>query len=407
MRLFRGESGPLYAPDGPISRAHTVIQGDRSGYRKHVEDHTKIPGYYVTATVEDEKAGELVRGHSLGKELKHYYPEHPDEYDPDDAPYHPKFEVSYQSSRTDETVRWDDLDEVRRELEETILNCLEWSGLATTAASDIFVPFDPYWSLEDTHESRRIVPDPLPEIEDEQEAKVMRLWGDMTESGRDVTELLLSDGGKISPQEAAEKTGRSYRTVRRVIDRLEGIIDHHYGEMEIVSKHVQQELLKRTRAAGEAFERAVGSAVMELADAADSRVRTMWGRVRREYTITVRENVEHCRQVLKVGYKPEDYDEAMTMIRRIRLAMQDAGKSLFGVEVDVTYQHGGTDTFRHLNRRSSVHTSPQELDPEDRDKLKQWFGDDDSQPDEDDEDEDIPIHRRLKDQRKPTVWTPD
>jgi len=349
VRLFRGESGPLYAPDGPIARAHTLIQGDRTGYRKHVENHTKIEGYYVTATVEDEKAGELVRGHSLGKELKHYYPNHPDNYDPDDAPYHPKFEVSYQTKRTEETVRWENLEDVRRELEETILNCLEWCGLAATAESDIFVPFDPYWRLDSTHESRKLVKCPLPKIENDQEHRVMQLWGEMTDADRDVTELLLTDGGKVSPREAAEQTGNTYRTVRKVIDRMEGLIRHTYGEMELESKKIQQELLKRVRAAGNRFEQSVESATMDLADAADERLPGAWVRLRREYAISEVDR-DDCRKLLKIGYQPSDELEAREIIRKIKTTYrQHVEENTYGVHVVVTLADGTRKRWRDLS----------------------------------------------------------
>jgi hypothetical protein len=348
VRLFRNESGALFAPDGPIARAHTLIQGDRSGYRKHVEDNRKIAGYMVKAEVEDEKAGELVRGHELGKELKHYYPNEPQQYDPDDAPYHPKFEVAYQTSITEKTVRWSDLEDARRELEETVLNCLEWCGLATTAESDIFVPFDPFWSVRNTHESRKMVQCPLPEIESEQEHRVMQLWGEMTEADREVTELLLTDGGKISPQEAAEQTGNTYRTIRTVIDRMEGLIRHTYGEMELESKKIQQELLQRVRAAGERFEQEIGSAAMELADAADERARGAWSRLRRKYAISVVDR-DDCRKLLKVGYKPSDRYEARNLLREIRTTYQEhVEETTAGIHVQVSLADGTRERFRNL-----------------------------------------------------------
>ncbi|WP_324664185.1 DUF7845 domain-containing protein [Haloarcula sediminis] len=348
VRLYRGDSGPLHAADGPIARAHTLIQGDRTGYRKHEEDNTKIPGYLVKSVVEDEKAGELIRGHRLGKELKHYYPRDPESHEPDEAPYHPKFEVSYQTSRTDETVRWDDLDDVRRELEETILNCLDWCGLATSAESSVFVDFDSYWDVRNTTEARKLVPCPLPEIEDEQEHRVMQLWGDMTDADRDVTELLLTDGGKVSPQEAAEKTGYTYRTVRTVVDRLEGLIRHTYGELELESKKVQQELLKRVRAAGDRFQQEIGSATMELADAAEERVRSRWARVRREYAVSEVET-DDCRKLLKVGYTAEDFTEAKAIVRELRTAYAECVEAnTFGVHVVVETAETGRERFRDL-----------------------------------------------------------
>ncbi|MDQ2073500.1 MarR family transcriptional regulator [Haloarcula sp. H-GB4] len=350
VRLHREDSGPLYAPDGPIARCHTLIQGDRSGYRKHVEDNTKLPGYYVTATVEDEKADQLVRGHGLGKELKHYYPNHPDNYEPDHPMYHPKFEVSYQTSRTEQTVRWDNLDDARRELEETILNCLDWCGLATSAESSVFVDFDPFWNIRDTTEARKFVQCPLPKIENDQEHRVMQLWGDMTTADRDVTELLLTDGGKVSPQKAAEKTGYTYRTIRTVIQRMEGLIEHTYGEMELSSKKIQQELLKRVRAAGERFEQEIGSATMELADAAEERSRSRWARIRREYAIT-ETDADDCRKVLKMGYTPADFEEAQTIMREIQTAYTECvEENTYGVHVVVETAETGRERFRDLSK---------------------------------------------------------
>lgn len=319
VRPKREFSGPLYAAEGPIARTHNVITGDRSGYRKHVEDHREIPGYYVTASVEDRKADNLIRGHDLGKEIKHYYPNSPDAYSEDQAPYHPKLEVSYQTSITEETLRFEDLEDARRELEEVVLNCLDWTELATSAESDIWVDFDPYWQVEDTHESRKFVPCPLPKIEDEQEHRVMKLWGEMTPADRDVCEVLLTDGGTVSPQKAAEKTGNTYRTIRAVTERLEGLIDHTYGELELSSKKIQQELKSRVRAAGDRFEQDIESAAMELADASEDRARTAWDRWRREYAASV--DKRDFRKLLRMGWKPESKGEAKRILKTGLLAL--------------------------------------------------------------------------------------
>jgi hypothetical protein len=336
VRIERGESGPLFAPDGPIARVHTLIQGDRSGYRKHEEDHRKIPGYKVTAMVESDKVSNLIRGHSLGKELKHYYPKHPEKFDTNEAPHHPKFEVSYQTSLTEDTVRWSELEDAIRELDETILNALEWCEISPTADAGVWVDFDPYWTVEETTASRKLVTDPLPRIEDEQEHRVMKLWGEMKPSDRDVTELLLADGGKVSPQEAADRTGNSYRTVREVTKRLQGLITHTYGELEIESKKVQQELLKRVRAAGERFESEIGSSVMELADAAEERARSAWDRARRRYSVTVTDG-DDCQKLLRVGYEPQDKGEARRIVARLKAAYQDCvDNNVFGIDAEIT-----------------------------------------------------------------------
>lgn len=348
----------LHAADGPIARVHNLIQGDRSGYRKHEEDHRKIPGYNVSAMVEAEKAGEIIRGHKLGKELKHYYPEHPGQHSKGDALYYPKFEVAYQTSITDETVYWDDLKSARRELEETILNCLEWVDLSPTADADWAVDVDPHWAVEDTNETRKSVQCPLPKIEDEQAARVTRIWGRMTDADRDVTAFLLSDGGKPSPQKAADETGNTYRTVRTVIQRMEGLIRHSYGEMEIESKNVQQELLKRVRAAGDRFESEIESATMKLADAADDRERSVWKQYARQVGLSVDSSRDDCRKLLRFGTVHEDRaDCAETLMGLLTsLSPEESRKLTFGVKA-VFDTPNGRETFTELNySKLKIHT---------------------------------------------------
>jgi len=142
VRLRRDCSGPIYAADGPIARMHAVLQADREGYRKHVEDNRDRPGDYVAAVVDDERAGKVIRGHRIGKEAKHYYMKDPDSYAPTEFGYHPKLEIGYQTSATDSTVYWErdgelDRHDLRRELEEMLLNTLEWAGFDTTGGRSI------------------------------------------------------------------------------------------------------------------------------------------------------------------------------------------------------------------------------------------------------------------------------
>ena len=318
-RLFRSLSGPIYAADGPIARTHQLLEGDREGFRQHKEDHRKLPGYYVSTQISDQRAHDLIKGHTLGKEIKHYYPLYPENREPEDPLYHPKLEVSYQTSITEETVYWTDTEDMVRELEETLLNMLDWAEMSLRGG-DPFVP-DEYFSAADgRRRSRKLVDCPLPKIQDAQEAAVMSLWGSTTQSDKDVIGLLLSDGGQISPADAAEKTGYSYRTVREVLKRCESVIRHTYGKIEIESKHQRDLLLNRVRAAEEGFRETIEDAVLTAAETATGRSRSKWSKVRRQYNITVDSDPNDCRKLVKVGYQPEDDYEARKVVRTIRAA---------------------------------------------------------------------------------------
>jgi len=149
----------------------------------------------VTATIDSGRASKLIRGHTIGKEVKHYYMRNPDNYSPEQFGWHPKLEVSFQTSVTDETIYWDrenapDLEQCRRELDETLMNVLDWAGLDVLGGDEYHE--DAYFDPESrSRRSLKLVDCPLPEIESEQENAVMRLWGDMNGSDRALTELLL------------------------------------------------------------------------------------------------------------------------------------------------------------------------------------------------------------------------
>jgi hypothetical protein len=339
VRLLRDVSGRVHAADGPIARMHTLLEGDREGYRKHVEDHRELPGYYVTTTLTPDRVGELIRGHRLPVEIKHYYPNQPDKFEEGEPLYYPKVEVSYQTSQTDETLYWDDVANARRELAETLMNVLEWADVSLT-------PGDPYVSDayfdagEADRWNLRLVDDPTPEIESEQKARVMTLWGDMMDSDREVIEHLLTDGGDTSPADAADATGLSYRTIRRVIDRLEGVVEHSYGDLQITSKRIQQDLLERVRAAGENFKSGVEAAVMGAAEAGADRTRSKWKAAKHRYDVTVRDG-EGITKELDIGYRPADREERDSILRRLRLGYrQTFGEDTRGITANLTLANG-------------------------------------------------------------------
>lgn len=319
VRIARADSGPVYAVDGPIARTHQLLEGDREGFREHREDHRKIPGYQVTTKINDQRSHDLIKGHTLGKEIKHYYPKHPKNREPDDPLYHPKVEVSYQTSITQETVYWADTEDMVRELEETVFNTLDWAELPL-CGGDPYIPDEYFTAKDGQRRSRKLVDCPLPKIRDAQEAAVMSLWGSTLQSDKDLIEYLLTDGGEVSPAKAAEKTGYSYRTIREVVKRCSSVIRHTYGKIEIESKHQRDLLLRRVRAAEEGFRETIEDAVLTAAETATGRSRSKWSKVRRQYNITVDSDPDDCRKLVKIGYQPEDDYEARKVVRTIRAA---------------------------------------------------------------------------------------
>jgi hypothetical protein len=154
VRIHKDHSGSLIALNGPLERMNMVLAGERSGYRKRVADDQKVAGYYHTVTFGSMRARKILEGHQLGKEVKHYHVKHPENLDPDDPLRHPKLGVSYQRSKSDTRVYWNrealefdpladkdaiGLQDMSRELDELLLNVLQWANLPTRPDRQVFV----------------------------------------------------------------------------------------------------------------------------------------------------------------------------------------------------------------------------------------------------------------------------
>lgn len=135
VRVQEDASGPVHARDGPIASMGHLLENDRTGYRKVVQNDDddygrNLPGYYHTVTLGPRRIREVFPNHALPKEIKHYYAREA-LAQPDDSPLrHPKIGVSYQVSRWDETfgVTPEDLAQLQRELDQTLLSVLPMLG---------------------------------------------------------------------------------------------------------------------------------------------------------------------------------------------------------------------------------------------------------------------------------------
>lgn len=100
VRLDCDASGPVHAHDGPLASLAHVLQNDREGYRKWVQDNSdnhdnQLPGFYHTATLGPERIREVFPSYALPKEIKHYYKSEACDRDTDDPLAHSKLEAAY------------------------------------------------------------------------------------------------------------------------------------------------------------------------------------------------------------------------------------------------------------------------------------------------------------------------
>lgn len=276
VRLHQDESGPVHARDGPIAALGHLLENDRSGYRKVVQndadDHgNNLPGYYHTVTLGSKRISEAIPSHELPKEVKHYYIRQAANKPPEDPLAHPKVGASYQVNRWDGKigVSSKEIKQLCEELEETVHAVLADAGitLAPTHGDGPYVE-DAYFDIG-THDATEPTALDLTHIEQRQESVVIRHVADgMSPVEWEALETLVTDGGTVSPKQIADKNDRHLDSVYRALDRLEELIDCQYGEVALRSTYVAELVHDAVSEARESTRRAIetGAKAIEAAE---------------------------------------------------------------------------------------------------------------------------------------------
>ena len=248
VRVDESASGPIHARDGPLVGLAHVLENDRDGYRKLVQNDSderdvQKPGFYHTATLGPERVREVWPNHQMPVELKHYYKK--DYHERSDGLAHPKLEAAYQTSRTDETLRYDaeTVDQIRRELDECVYAVLADAGLDLRGGEGSPYVADEIFTADNAMTDAAIVSLDLSEIRHEQEAVVYKQIlkdGGMSPVEQEIAEYLVTDGGEVSPKELSDENDRNIDSVYRALDRMRDLVNHEYGSVSLESTYIAE-----------------------------------------------------------------------------------------------------------------------------------------------------------------------
>uniref|UniRef100_A0A445PPK1 Uncharacterized protein F3 n=1 Tax=viral metagenome TaxID=1070528 RepID=A0A445PPK1_9ZZZZ len=247
VRVHEDVSGPVHARTGPLVSLAHVLENDREGYRKLVQNDSnergrQLAGYYHTATLGPQRVREVFPDHQLPVECKHYYAREAHSRPDSDPLSHPKVEVAYQTSRWDDTLHLTDenLAELDEELTEWLYAILADAGLDLRANENVYVE-DEYFSVENATTTASVVDLDLTEVRHEQESVVYKHLADgMAPTDQECLDVLVSDGGAVSPQDLAESTGRHEDTVYNSLARMNDLVTHTYGEVSLKSTYTSE-----------------------------------------------------------------------------------------------------------------------------------------------------------------------
>jgi hypothetical protein len=313
-RLKEDKTGRVIAFDGTLHRISLLLSAEREGYVKTVRDDRECPGHYHTATIDSKRAGELIAGHSLAKEFKHYHVRHPDAVAGTPLE-NPKICVSFQNSIHDGTIYWDDLDQVNQELDESLLNLLEWSDLPTWPDPEYYVA-DDYFEVKGSKRWRKIVRDRLPRIEQQQDADVFGVASQMNSTDAELVDALLTDGNTVSPRDLAETIGVHIDTIYRSLKRLGPLVEHKYGEVQLASIYVAQEIAGYIESVKNAINKGLEGALDGLFRAESYGDRDdPWTRWLTRYGVNHRHTEGADPDRLEIGFSVANLDEARRLLR--------------------------------------------------------------------------------------------
>ncbi|MDZ7689257.1 MAG: hypothetical protein U5J64_11220 [Halobacteriales archaeon] len=247
VRIERDTAKKVISLDGALARVWRLLGRRDTGHAEYKKKDEDVEGYEHVVQFDGEGAGELIPGHRIGKYVKHYHPQHVRD-DDEDPLYHPKIGVSL-NRKLHGSVPYSKVEELERELDESLINLLSWSDVPTEPSSVTYVADDHFAPTE--RDDIAIYEDPTPKIEMEQDAVVVRtLREGIEESDFQAMEALLSDGGGQHPAEVAADTDYSVRTLYRSLERLDGIVRNDSSTLRFVSKKVAEdvrEIVSQTR----------------------------------------------------------------------------------------------------------------------------------------------------------------
>ena len=278
LRIHTDESGPIHSRTGPLTQLAHVMENDRTGYRKLVQNdddkrgRTK-PGFYHTCTLGEERIRDVWPNHGLPKEIKHYYKDDYHQRNKSDPLHHPKLEAAYQVSRWDGTLRYDDdaIQQLNRELDECLYSVLAEAGIDLRGGDNSPYLADHYFSGENALTDASIVSLNLSQIYHEQEAVVYKHLvggGGLSPIEQEALGTLVTDGGTVSPQNIAAAHERHIDAVYRALSRMDDLVEREYGRVSLKSTYVSELVHDAIQQAETAVERAT-HATAEALEAAE------------------------------------------------------------------------------------------------------------------------------------------
>ncbi|WP_128478097.1 DUF7845 domain-containing protein [Halorussus pelagicus] len=240
LRIRRSMNQKIIGTSGILQKLHHLLL-DEEGVRYSLEvDNEDTVGKMHRLPLRQSAARELPVG-NRGKQVKSYLLKNPDSVDETDPTHHPKLGVLFNKELNNSTVRWSKIDDLQRELNETLINLLYWSNVPTDPDQTTFVP-DSHFDVSayDENPTLRLYDDPTPKLEASQEALLVQQMRELTDADMDHLEA-MTDSGQCHYEEVIDEADTSVSTLYRTLKRCDALLESDNGVVKWRSKKIRQE----------------------------------------------------------------------------------------------------------------------------------------------------------------------
>jgi hypothetical protein len=244
VRFYRQYQQKLVRSDGAFYRLMFLLADEEGTEWVYSADNSEIVGYRHALDLDPASMSKLGPDLSHGMRLKTYHPKRVRSEEREDDPLSsPKYGVAFHRSIDGGSVPWSERDELRHEIEDVLINTLEWADIPTEPDPTTYRS-DDHFRVEASEVDIGRRADPTPELEAEQETVLLRVLDDLTPSAKEATKALATDGGGgVHYRELADRTDSSVSTIYRVLDELQDVVKSDAGMVKFTSEKIRQEIV--------------------------------------------------------------------------------------------------------------------------------------------------------------------
>lgn len=241
IRLSRGMGQKLIGRTGIMFKLGMLLADQQDLAGTYQFDNEDAVGKFHVFKMGRQEARELLPGHSFGRQLKHYLLGDPNSVSEEDSTYHPKVGVRVDKELNDGTaIPWHRRDELETEIEEMLLNSLQWADIPIQPDPTTYVA-DDHFQVRERDRDVATYDDPTPQLEAEQDHLLMTVLRDMTSADEEIVTELAADGG-THYEDLADETGRGISTIYRALQRLDGVLESENGLVKWKSLKMRDEI---------------------------------------------------------------------------------------------------------------------------------------------------------------------